>query len=79
MLRYRVRVPARDPEASTLLITPLTKDWIPAAAEVLTDSFAVSLGAAPYTNFLRRQVRTQRWHGLGACLQHPPSIPDHSG
>ncbi|PSC76924.1 acyl-N-acyltransferase [Micractinium conductrix] len=58
MLRYRVRVPARDPEASTLLITPLTKDWIPAAAEVLTDSFAVSLGAAPYTNFLRRQVKS---------------------
>lgn len=56
MAGYRYRFPVGT-DGQVLLIRALTADWVPAAADILTESFATALGAAPYTNFLRRQVK----------------------
>jgi hypothetical protein len=45
------------PDGHTLLVTAITPDWVPAAADVLTDSFAETLSAAVYRNYLRRQIK----------------------
>ena len=52
-----------------LLVRALTADWVPAAADILTESFASALGAVPYTNFLRRQVKAYLEQHLHAGLQ----------
>lgn len=56
MMRYRFQREVGS-DGQVLLVTALNAAWITSAADLLTESFAVSLGAAPYTNFLRRQVK----------------------
>lgn len=56
MLSYQYRREVGQ-DGTVLLVTALTEDWVPAVADLLTESFAAALGAAPYTNFLRRQVK----------------------
>ena len=56
------------PPGQTLLVTPLSADWVNDTADLLTDSFAEAMAAAPYKNFLRRRVRQY----LEAHMQLPP-------
>jgi ribosomal protein S18 acetylase RimI-like enzyme len=56
-------------EAGTLRVEPVAEEWVPAAADLLTDTFAESMGyVAVYTNFLRRQIRKY----LMAHMNLPP-------
>ena len=43
-------------DGSVLVVQPLTSGWVPAAAELLTDSFAEAISGVGFSRFLRRQV-----------------------
>lgn len=52
-------------KGSRLLIQPVTSEWIEGTAELLTDTFAVSMGyVSVYRNFLKRQVRAYVKHHM---------------
>ena len=43
-------------DGSVLVVQPLTSGWVPAAAELLTDSFAEAISGVGFSRYLRRQV-----------------------
>jgi len=64
LLNYRYTAQLGD--GSQLVIKPLATEWIPAATELLADTFIVALGAPAYKQVAGRGAR-------GACRPQPPA------